>query len=90
MNMEYKPDLTSEYVTGDQPFPYRKRRGGRRTPSWSEVENWRKRWTAEKGSSVLSFLGKGTSSEEIGKAAGFGTIEIMDEHGQTRPVPDLR
>lgn len=88
--MEYKPDLTSEYVTGDQAFSYRKRRGKKRSPSWNEVENWRKRWTPEKVSSVLSSLEKGSSPKEISNVTGFGTIEIMDEHGQKRSVPDLR
>ena len=74
--MEYQPDLSSEYVTGDQPFAYRKRRGGRREPSWKEVEEWRRRWTPQKVSSVLSLLGNQTTPEEIGNATGFGTIEM--------------
>lgn len=88
--MAYEPDLTSEYVTGDQPFFYRKRRGGRRYPSWRDVEAWRKRWTPEKVSTVLESLGQGEPPEIIGHKSGFGVLEVTDDHGRTKHVPDLR
>lgn len=88
--MEYQPDLTSEYITGDQEFAYRKRRGGRRYPSWHEVEAWRNRWTPEKVTAVLESLGRRESAEVVGGKSGFGTLAVTDEHGQTRYVADLR
>lgn len=89
-SMTHQPDLTSEYVTGDQSFTYRKRRGGRRDPRWRDVEAWRRRWTPEKVAAVLELLGRRESAEVIGEKSGFGTLAVTDDHGRTRYVPDLR
>lgn len=88
--MGYRPDLTSEYVTGDQSLTYRKRRGGRRPPSWRDVEAWRERWTPENVAAVLELLGRQASVGAIGDKTGFGTLLVTDEHGRTKHVPDLR
>lgn len=85
--MEYKPDLDSEYVTGDQSFSHRERRGYLRDPKWRQVRSWRARWTAEKVATVLTLLGQGASSEAIGESTGFGTLAV---EGSTTNVPDLR
>lgn len=79
-----------ESLTGDQPFRYRKRRGPRRYPSWSDVEGWRKRWTREMVAEVLRLLAVRASPEEIGKASGFGTLDVEGVHDPPRRVPDLR
>ncbi len=88
--MDYHPDLSSEYVTGDQAFTYRKRRGGRRDPSWPDVEGWHRRWTPEKVATVLELLGRRESPEIVGEKSGFATLVVTDDHGRTRHVPDLR
>lgn len=87
---EYKPDLESEYVTGDQPFSYRKRRGRLRQPKWRQVEGWRRRWTAEKVLAIIAMLGQGASAEAIGEATGFGTLAVEIDEGASKNVPDLR
>ncbi len=86
----YQPDLTSEYVTGDQPFSYRKRRGPWRYPSWQEVEAWRNRWTPEKVELVLYHLGEPFFNEAISQATGFQSFSVKDDHGQINTVADLR
>ena len=88
--MDYHIDLNSEYVTGDQSFRYRKKRGPWRYPKWQQVEEWRKRWTAEKVAAVLDMLGRGASAETIGKETGLGTFTVKDDHGEVKEVPDLR
>ncbi len=88
--MTYQPDLTSEYVTGDQPDAYRMRRGALRYPPWRDVEAWRDRWTAEKVQVVLHLLDTQASAGVIGKKTGFGILSEIDDHGQTTYVPDLR
>lgn len=88
--MNYQPNLNSEYVTGDQPFNYRKRRGLFRYPKWSQVENWRNRWTPEKVVCVLDMLGCKASAEDIGSAIGFGTLSVTIDNGDIKKVPDLR
>lgn len=88
--MMYQPDLESEYVTGDQPFSYRKRRGRLRRPKWRQVEGWRSRWTAEKVSTVLNMIGRGSCAEAIGETTGFGTFTIQIDQGGTKEIPDLR
>ncbi len=90
MSNGYLPDLESEYVTGDQPLNYRKRRGYLRNPKWQEVEKWRGRWTADKVSVVLTMLGHGASAEAIGEAIGFGTLTVQMDQGGIKNVPDLR
>ncbi len=87
---QYKPDLTSEYVTGDQSFGYRKRRGAWRYPSWREVEVWRKRWTPEKVEAVLKELGEPYSAYGISSHTGFDNFSVRDDHGKIKVVPDLR
>lgn len=88
--MAYQPDLTSEYATGDQPRAYRMRRGAWRYPPWRDVEVWRDRWTADKVRVVLHLLGGHESADVIGEKTGFGTLPVIDDHGRTRHVPDLR
>jgi hypothetical protein len=80
----------SEYVTGDQEYSYRKRRGYFRYPKWSVVKKWRGRWDREKVENVLMLLGKSGSAEEISEKTGFGTLSITDVHGNKKVVPDLR
>lgn len=80
----------SEYVTGDQLFSYRKRRGRFRYPKWNIVHEWRSRWDREKVENVLELLGQGGSVEKICEKTGFESIEITDVHGNKKSVPDLR
>jgi len=88
--MAYQLDLDSEYVTGDQSFSYRKKRGPWRYPKWCQVEMWRKRWTTEKVTTVLDMLGHHAPVEDIGKETGFSTLSVNDDQGRVRHVPDLR
>jgi hypothetical protein len=88
--MEYHIDLNSEYLTGDQPFRSRKKRGPWRYPKWHQVEVWRKRWTSEKVLAVLDMLGRRVPAETIGNETGFGTFTVKDEQGKVKEVPDLR
>lgn len=88
--MEYKPDLNSETVTGDQPFRYRKWRGPCRYPKWRQVERWRARWKSDTVATVLNMLGGRASAEAIGEATGFGTLDVTGDQGVTKHVPDLR
>ncbi|HYD86252.1 MAG TPA: pentapeptide repeat-containing protein [Vitreimonas sp.] len=80
----------SEYVTGDQPLKYRRKRGGGRYPSWRQVERWRQRWTPDTVRAVLGLLAEGASAEHIAAAAGTASLEVRDVHGQEILVPDLR
>lgn len=80
----------SEYVTGEQPFSYRKRRGRFRSPMWNIVQEWRDRWKQETVEKVLVLLGHENSVEKIGKITGFEPIETTDVHGNKKIVPDLR
>ncbi|HEY0079563.1 MAG TPA: pentapeptide repeat-containing protein [Pyrinomonadaceae bacterium] len=88
--MTYQVDLNSERSTGDQSFHYRRWRGPFRYPRWSQVEEWRRRWTPEKVADVLNMLGFGASADEIGEKTGFGVLEVLVDQGQIKRVPDLR
>ena len=88
--MLHKNPRDSEYITGDQPFSYRKKRGSLRNPKWKTVEQWRQRWDKTKVSDALTMIGDGKSAEEIGTVTGFGAIDVVDVHGNPRKVPDLR
>jgi hypothetical protein len=87
--MIYQVDLNSEYSTGDQSFSYRRWRGPFRYPRWSQVEEWRRRWTPEQVADVLNMLGFGASADEIGEKTGFGVLEVLVDQGQIKLVPDL-
>ncbi len=80
----------SEYVTGEQSFSYRKRRGRFRYPRWNIVQEWRNRWTKETVEKVLVLLGHENSVEKVKELTGFAPIEITDVHGNKKIVPDLR
>jgi len=80
----------SEYITGDQKFSYRKRRGRFRYPNLNIVQEWRDRWNQEKVAKVLELLDHEDSVDKIAEITGFSSIEIIDVHGNKKLVPDLR
>lgn len=61
-------------------------------PAWRDVEEWRSRWKGKEETirGVLDLLGQHESAEVIGKKTNFGTLPVIDDHGRTMHVPDLR
>lgn len=87
---EYAPELESEYDTGDQAFYWRRRRGATRSPSWSDVARWRARWTSDLVSRVIALLGTDRWETTVSKITDFEPLEVVDEFGRVKVVPDLR
>jgi Ion channel/Pentapeptide repeats (8 copies) len=88
--VDYNPDLTSEYVTGDQSLRFRQRRGALRPPAWQDVETWRSRWNAPAVTEVLRLLGECAPASAFAELTGFQSIRTLDARGREKTVPDLR
>ncbi len=82
-----KYNLSGLYFCDGRKSCIRRKRERSRKTSWSEVQEWRRRWTADSVQNALDLLGAGASPEEISKATGIGVL--WNEEGQ-RFAPDLR
>lgn len=80
--VDYRPNLELESVTGDQDWSYRKWRGRWREPSWRQVDELRKRWTASQVADALTLIRDGATTAEVSLATGFKPIDgVADLRG---------
>lgn len=82
-------DEPPESITGDQAPHARHRRGRRRSPSWQEVEGWRRRWRdPQQVGAILRLLARSAPIDEYTRL-GVGSLRVETNDG-VRELPDLR